>query len=141
MLKPRRPAALTATIAALRREEATAPTEQEREQVLSRWEAETAEANVQARDEESLERQRETVAAVGLPTDAAPLAVPSSDAASSSPPAYSEQSPASSSRPPPLPARQSSDDERFQRDLDLAMQLSLAEQRGYERGLAHSRPT
>ncbi|KAG9123607.1 hypothetical protein FRC07_014543 [Ceratobasidium sp. 392] len=48
-----------------------------------------------------------------------------------------------SSNPPPLPPRsprqpdQDGEDAAFQRDLDMAMQLSLAEQRGYERGLKH----
>lgn len=48
------------------------------------------------------------------------------------------------SGPPPLPPRQPSkqndneDDEAFQRDLDMAMKLSLAEQSGYERGLRHA---
>lgn len=50
-----------------------------------------------------------------------------------------------SHEPPPLPARRpgppntdEDDEAAFQRDLDLAMQLSLAEQQGYERGLKHA---
>ncbi|KAG8746143.1 hypothetical protein FRC10_006009 [Ceratobasidium sp. 414] len=45
---------------------------------------------------------------------------------------------------PPLPPRpppqhnQDEEDTMFQRDLDMAIQLSLAEQRGYERGLSHA---
>ncbi|QRW00852.1 glycosyltransferase family 1 protein [Ceratobasidium sp. AG-Ba] len=45
---------------------------------------------------------------------------------------------------PPLPPRnlsrgpQDDEDAAFQRDLDMAMQLSLAEQRGYERGMKHA---
>lgn len=48
------------------------------------------------------------------------------------------------SNPPPLPPRksfqQNEDDEdaAFQRDLEMAKQLSLAEQSGYERGLRHA---
>lgn len=43
--------------------------------------------------------------------------------------------------PPPLPTRPSTDqveseDARFERDLEMAKQLSLAEQRGYERGMS-----
>jgi sterol 3beta-glucosyltransferase len=46
-----------------------------------------------------------------------------------------------SNKPPPLPPRRSpepnvdDDEAAFQRDLELAKQLSLAEQQGYERGL------
>ncbi|KAG8726116.1 hypothetical protein FRC12_023692 [Ceratobasidium sp. 428] len=49
-----------------------------------------------------------------------------------------------SNKPPPLPPRsphqpnQDDEDAAFQRDLDMAMQLSLAEQQGYERGLRHA---
>lgn len=42
----------------------------------------------------------------------------------------------SSSSVPPAPQSDADDDAAFERDLELAKQLSLAEQRGYERGLA-----
>ncbi|KAJ1310549.1 hypothetical protein OPQ81_007279 [Rhizoctonia solani] len=60
---------------------------------------------------------------------------------SDSPDHFAHSEDEKASRPPPLPPKRlpqhNTEDEEaaFQRDLDLAMRLSLAEQQGYERGL------
>ena len=42
-------------------------------------------------------------------------------------------------RPEQRPTQGGGEDDQFEKDLALAMQISLAEQRGYERGLARSK--
>lgn len=81
----------------------------------------------------------------GSDGDSTSQATPRSPSPSQSNSTFEEPEPLEKPKgPPPLPPRkpsqQNQDDEdaAFQRDLEMAKQLSLAEQSGYERGLRHA---
>ncbi|KII89415.1 glycosyltransferase family 1 protein [Plicaturopsis crispa FD-325 SS-3] len=68
----------------------------------------------------------------------APTVASSSSSSTKYSPSHSSIAKSPPSEPSKSPPEEGEDDAAFERDLEMAKQLSLAEQRGYERGRAHA---